>query len=59
MLLCKGVVDGIFLIIFVCCDVFYLCFNGIIYVLRCVKGLVFDVLLGICVLEMVICIIVR
>lgn len=59
MLLCKGVVEGIYLFIFVCCDVFYYCVYGIVYVNRCLNGLVFDVVYSICVLEMIICIIVR
>lgn len=56
---CKGVANGTFLTTSVRCDVFYPCFNGTTYALRCAKGLVFDVSLGTCVLETTTCTTVR
>lgn len=43
---CKGVTDGTYLTTPVRCDVFYPCFNGTAYSLRCPNGLVFDVTLS-------------
>lgn len=54
-----GVADGTFLTTSVRCDVFYPCFNGTTYALRCAKGLVFDVTLSTCVLETTTCTTVR
>lgn len=56
---CKGVADGTYLTTPVRCDVFYPCFNGTAYALRCANGLVFDVTLSTCVLETTTCTSVR